>query len=212
MEKRIVSALLLIFVFTHSFAQRDSTAIPGDTLTSDSVNHSPEPFVSFISQIKDSKKVWLQWAVQPGLASDYFTIERNIDGKNFETIAVIRSLQASNRYEFTDEMPTRGMSAYRIRLTNKNGDSFYSDSSSVNIPGSTLVNFYPNPMDNVLIIRSAFAADILITDAMGKNRVTRSIGVGPSVIDVSTLEKGVYLLRISDKASGQQQVEKIVKN
>jgi hypothetical protein len=54
------------------------------------------------------------------------------------------------------------------------------------------VNFYPNPIDNVLIIRSAFAADIFITDAMGNSRVTRSIGVGPSVIDVSTLEKGVY--------------------
>lgn len=212
MVKRIASALLLIFIYTHSFAQQDSTAIPGDTITNDSAIHLPEPFVSFISQIKDSKKVWLQWAVQPGLASDYFTIERNIDGKNFETIAVIRSLQSSNRYEFTDELPTRGVSVYRIKLTNKGGDSFYSDSSSVNIPGSTLVNFYPNPMDNVLIIRSAFAADILITDAMGKNRVTRSIGVGPSVIDVSTLEKGVYLLRISDKASGQQQVEKIVKN
>jgi hypothetical protein len=74
------------------------------------------------------------------------------------------------------------------------------------------VNFYPNPIDNVLIIRTAFAADIFITDAMGKSRVTRSIGVGPSVIDVSTLEKGVYLLRITDKSSGQQQVEKIVKN
>jgi len=211
--KRIGLALLLIILCTQLLAQQDSTSAPGDSITrSDSISHSFEPFTSFISQIKDSKKVLLQWAVQPGTASDYFTIERNIDGKNFETIAVIKSIQASNKYEFTDEMPTRGNSTYRIRLTSKGGNSFFSDSVSIMIPGSSLVSFYPNPMDNVLIIRSTFAADVLITDAMGKNRVSRSIGVGPSVIDVSTLEKGVYLLRISDKVSGQQEVDKIVKN
>ena len=207
MERRIVSCLLLIFLYSHLPAQQDSTSLPDDT-----INRLLDPFNSFILQVRDSKKVLLQWAVQPGVESEYFTIEKNIDGKNFETIAVIKSLHTINRYEFTDEMPTRGNSTYRIRLTARNGDSFFSDSSSVNIPGSSLVNFYPNPMDNVLIIRSTFTADILITDAMGKSRVSRIIGVGPSVIDVSTLEKGVYLLRITDKVSSQQQVEKIIKN
>jgi hypothetical protein len=82
----------------------------------------------------------------------------------------------------------------------------------MNLPGSTLISFYPNPADNVLIIRSAFTADILITDGLGKPRISRNVGVGPSIIDVSTLEKGVYLLRITDRATSQQQVEKLVKN
>jgi hypothetical protein len=206
--KRILSVLLLICIFSRSFAQQQDTVNASvDTLT-----HINNPFASFVLQVKDSKKVLIQWSVQPGLSPDYFNIEKNIDGKNFETIAVIKSNSQSNSYEFSDEMPTRGNSAYRVKFTTTTGDSFYSDTSLVNIPGSSLVNFYPNPMDNVLIIRSAFAADLLITDALGKSRVNRTIGVGPSVIDVSTLEKGVYLLRISDKSSGQQQVEKIVKN
>src|SRR5689334_20589026 len=208
MKRRIASALLFLCIYSHSFAQQQDSAIS----PIDSVGHINSPFISFVLQVKDSKKVLLQWSIQPGLRSDYFNIEKNIDGKNFETIAVIKSNASSNVYEFTDEMPTRGNSAYRIKYTTITGENFFSDTSSVNIPGSSLVNFYPNPMDNVLIVRSAFAADLLITDALGKNRVSRSIGVGPSVIDVSTLEKGVYLLRISDKASGQQQVEKIVKN
>jgi hypothetical protein len=208
MTKRIVSALLLTCIYLHSFAQQQDTTISRvDTLSS--INN---PFVSFILQVKDSKKVLIQWSLQPGLSPDYFNIEKNIDGRNFETIAVIKSNNSSNVYEFTDEMPTRGTSAYRVKFASTSGHTFFSDTASVNIPGSSLVNFYPNPMDNVLIVRSAFAADLLITDALGKSRVSRSIGVGPSVIDVSTLEKGVYLLRISDKSTGQQQVEKIVKN
>jgi len=204
----ILLALLLIFLYSHSFAQQQHTV----NAPVDSLSHTNNPFVSFILHVKDSKKVLLQWSVQSGFSPDYFNIEKNIDGKNFETVAVIKSTNQSNAYEFTDEVPTRGNSAYRIKFTTIAGDSFYSDTSSVYIPGSSLVNFYPNPMDNVLIVRSAFAADLQITDALGKSRISRTIGVGPSVIDVSTLEKGVYLLRISDKASGQQQVEKIVKN
>jgi hypothetical protein len=209
MEKRMGQVLLLLFLCTGSFAQQeDTTSIKVDAST----YHLNNNFSSFSLQLKDSKKVLLQWAIQSAVASDYFSIERNVDGKNFETIGVIKSHPASNNYEFTDEIPTRGNSLYRIRMTDKKGESVYSDSSPINIPGSSFISFYPNPMDNVLIIRCAFAAELAITDALGKARVTRTIGVGPTVIDVSTLEKGVYLLRISDKSNGQQQVEKIIKN
>ena len=154
----------------------------------------------------------LQWSIQPGMLADYFSIERNVDGKNYETIGVIRSADQALKYEFTDEIPNRGNSLYRIRYAHKSGSVYFSDSILVDIPGSTLISFYPNPVDNVLIIRSAFPADILITDGVGKARISRGIGVGPSIIDVSTLEKGVYLLRITDKVTSQQQVEKIIKN
>jgi len=150
--------------------------------------------------------------VQPGLRTDYFTIEKNVDGKSFETIGVIKSTDGTIRYEFTDEIPTRGNSLYRIRFTSKDGSSIQSDSLAVNLPGSAFFSYYPNPVDNVMIIRSAFTADIVITDGLGKTRISRSLGTGPTVIDVSALEKGVYLLRITDKLTNQQQVEKILKN
>ena len=209
MEKRIAHALLLLLISTCVFAQgRKASRKPPDTVVTEFSN----PFISFQLQSRDSKKVFLQWVVQPRMSADYFSVERNVDGKTYETIGVIKSVEISGKYEFTDEIPTRGNSLYRIRFTNKAGTNFYSDSIEVNIPGSTLISFYPNPVDNVLIVRSAFHADLLITDGLGTPRITRTIGVGPSIIDVSTLEKGVYLLRITDKITSQQQVEKILKN
>ena len=209
MKWKIAHALVLLLISICGFAQgRKTSAKPPDTVITEFEN----PFTSFQLQTRDSKKVHLQWAVQPGMSADYFSIERNIDGKNFETIGVIKSSESSIKYEFTDEIPTRGSSFYRIRFTNKSGTNFFSDSTEVNIPGSSLISFYPNPADNVLIIRSAFHADLLITDGLGKPRISRTIGVGPSIIDVSTLEKGVYLLRITDKNTNQQQVEKLLKN
>ena len=206
MEKIIVQAFLLLIMSSGVLAQ--STSKDSDSI----IVRSDNPFTSFLLQTRDSKKVFLQWTLQSGMSPDYFSIEKNIDGKNYETIGVIRSVDQGIKYEFTDEIPTRGNSLYRIKFTNKSGIVHYSDSIEVNIPGSSLISFYPNPADNVLIIRSAFYADVLITDGMGKARISRSIGVGPSIIDVSTLEKGVYLLRITDKVTSQQQVEKILKN
>jgi len=209
MEKRVVQALLLLLIWSGLFAQSpDSSSKATDPL----LNRPDNPFASFQLLARESKKVILQWAVQPGISPDYFSIERNIDGKNYETIGVIKSADHSSRYEFTDEIPTRGTSLYRIRLTNKKGESLFSDSLEIHIPGSTLISFYPNPADNVLIIRSSYQADLIIADGMGKSRISRTIGVGPSIIDVSTLEKGVYLLRITDKQNSQQQVEKFLKN
>jgi hypothetical protein len=209
MEKIIAQAFLLSLMSICALAQgRKTSSKAPDTIVTEFKN----PFSSFQLQTKESKKVFLQWAVQPGMSADYFSIERNADGKNFETIGVIKSAESAIKYEFTDEIPTRGSSFYRIRFTNKAGIYFFSDSIELNLPGSSLVSFYPNPADNVLIIRSSYHVDLLITDGFGKARISRIIGVGPSIIDVSTLEKGVYLLRITDKATSQQQVEKIIKN
>ena len=200
---------MLLLISVTAFAQTpDTTSDDEDSV----IIRFNNPFTSFSLQSRESKKVFLQWTVQPGLMSDYFSIERNVDGKNYETIGVIKTIPGASKYEFTDEIPTRGNSLYRIRMTFKGGGSYPSDSVEVNIPGSALISFYPNPVDNVLIIRSSFTGDILISDGMGKARISRNIGVGPSIIDVSTLEKGVYLLRITDKLTNQQQVEKIVKN
>jgi Secretion system C-terminal sorting domain len=213
MEKQIVQAFLLLLFSTGLFAQgRESSSKEPDSINNSIGPWVEYPFTSFQLQTRDNKKIILQWAMQPGISPDYFSIERNIDGKNYETIGVIKSVAKAVKYEFTDEIPTRGISLYRIKCTAKGAGHYFSDSIEVNIPGSSFISFYPNPADNVLIIRSAFHADILITDGIGKARISKSIGVGPSIIDVSTLEKGVYLLRITDKVTSQQQVEKILKN
>lgn len=116
------------------------------------------------------------------------------------------------RYEFTDDVPFQGSSLYRIRYTDKEGTHTYSDSASLHKSGLSFFSFYPNPVDNVLIIRAEAASEMAVTDGFGKQRIARSIGTKPSIIDVSGLEKGVYLLRVTNKTTGQQQAEKFIKN
>jgi Secretion system C-terminal sorting domain len=196
----LISPLLL-------FAQVDGDIISTDTA---SAPITATPFISFQAQTRDNK-IFIQWQVGKDSA-EYFTIEKSIEGKIYETIGVLKCTENLLKYEFADEFPSRGQAYYRVRYTAKNGVESYSTPVTVLMPGSTFFRFYPNPADNLLIIRAEGPVELQIADGFGKQRISKSLGSGPQVIDVSFLEKGVYILRITDKSTGRQQLEKFLKN
>lgn len=195
----LLSPLLLL-------AQADGNAIATDTFLSPTAARA---FTSFQAQIRDNK-ISIQWEVDKDSA-EYFTIERSVEGKTYETIGILKAENAL-KYEFADELPSRGQVFYRIRFTAKNGTELYSQPVTVLVPGATFFKFYPNPADKLLILRADGPVDVQIVDGFGKQRITKSLSGGPQVIDVSFLEKGVYILRITDKVSGRQQFDKFLKN
>ena len=72
--------------------------------------------------------------------------------------------------------------------------------------------FYPNPTDKLLIIRTGHAIDVQILDASGASRLTRQIQAGIQIINVSSLEKGNYVLKVADRESNRVVSEQLVKN
>jgi hypothetical protein len=196
--------LLLPFLL---LAQTDGNTIATDTFLSPVSNTA---FISFQAQTRD-KKIFIQWEVGKDSA-EYFTIERSAEGKTYETIGILKALEHSFKYEFADELPSRGQAFYRIRFTAKNGTELYSQPATVLVPGASFFKFYPNPADKLLILRAEGSVEMQIVDGFGKQRITKSLGAGPQIIDVSFLEKGVYILRITDKVSGRQQFDKFLKN
>ena len=80
------------------------------------------------------------------------------------------------------------------------------------IAGDITFKFYPNPVDNVLIIRSETALDIQIIDATGKSRLSQTNVSGLHTINVSTLEKGVYVIRVLNRLSNTVVQDRLLKN
>ncbi|HKP31941.1 MAG TPA: T9SS type A sorting domain-containing protein [Chitinophagaceae bacterium] len=210
MIKRIgqLCLLLLISVTTLFAQQPDSTMSASDDSLTKIVD---QIFNSFQVDLLN-KKVRLVWSIHVDSTADYFAIERNSNGKNFETIGVIKSASDLTKFEYMDELPVRGTSIYRIRFTNKDGVNRYSTAQNILLPGTAIFSFYPNPVDNVIILRCDSPVDVQVTDGLGKQRISKSLPNGPSIIDVTTLEKGAYLIRVTDKTSGAQQSEKFLKN
>jgi hypothetical protein len=181
-------------------AQR--SAVPGD----DSV------FTGVSAEVKDPGKVFLQWNVSHVSEGDYFIIERSGDGSSYETIGALRREGNGDHYELTDIAPPNGTDLYRIRYNGQDGHLIYSKTMQVSLSGAVDFKFYPNPADKLLIIRTAHFVNIQVVDATGVVRLARRLPAGIQVINISSLEKGVYILRVADKESNRIISNQLLKN
>lgn len=78
--------------------------------------------------------------------------------------------------------------------------------SSVGVVPETNINLrvFPNPVTNELQILGGQAGTIHLFDIMGRERMTATMageGVGPTTLDVSSLEPGIYFLRVGNQST-----------
>ena len=205
---RILLSIYVSFLALASYSQSPSEWIsPSDVVLED-----PNRVISELSsRITENSKIILSWLVT-GSLPDFFAIERSDNGKSFEVVSVLSNLNAQKVFQWTDDVPRKGKSFYRIRYAFKDGDSLYSRTIPVSLAGYVAFKFYPNPVDHVLIIRSDAPLDVMISDANGRLRISESRVQGLHTINVSSLEKGVYLLRIVNKLTNMLTQEKLMKN
>ncbi|MFM9910217.1 MAG: T9SS type A sorting domain-containing protein [Chitinophagaceae bacterium] len=161
--------------------------------------------------VRDNSKVILSWKA-PTTVFEFFSVERSCNGKEFETIGVLKQLSGHSKIEWIDEQPARGKNQYRIRFSRLNGTFLYSGTITTQVGGTVSFRFYPNPADNVLIIRSEQTIDLLIVDGNGKFRISQNQFSGLKMLNISSLEKGIYILHIYNKQSNLHFQEKLVKN
>ena len=162
-----------------------ATAITGDrvqfdnlTLTNDGYytlgtrNYFTSPLpITLISFEAIAKKdfVSLTWITASEKNNAYFTIERSQTGENFEAIAKINGAGTSSRnnaYDYRDAQPFTGLSYYRLKQTDYNQQSSYSENVVVEINASDeRFTIFPNPNNGFfkLKIPDSFVKEILVT-------------------------------------------------
>jgi hypothetical protein len=204
---------VLLSIYVSFLALASYSQSPTEWLSpSDAVMEDPNRIINDLSsRITENSKIILSWIVK-GALPEFFAIERSDNGKSFEVITVLNNLARQNIFQWTDDVPKKGRSFYRIRYSYHNGDSLYSRTIPVVIAGFTAFKFYPNPVDHVLIIRTEAPLDVMISDATGRLRISEARIQGLHTINVSSLEKGVYLMRVINKLTNVMSQEKLVKN
>ena len=168
------------------------------------------------------------WSTASEINNDYFTIERSINGIQFEELHRISGAGNStiiNKYEDADAHPFAGTSYYRLKQTDYDGRFTYSAIKSVDIiaTGFNQLNLkitavFPNPFSEKLTVafESKVAAEIKIrlinstgqiefeeyfNAALGNNEYNFS--------DKTGLKPGVYIFEIeSDGAKDSKRVIK----
>ncbi|KYP14456.1 T9SS type A sorting domain-containing protein [Flavihumibacter sp. CACIAM 22H1] len=156
-------------------------------------------------------KVLLRWELASSRRGGYANVERSSFREGpYEVLGVIR--QDSVMARFTDEQPLKGRNYYRLNWILEDGSRFLSNTVLANLAGDMTCKFYPNPVDNVLIIRSEQALDLVLSDANGKIRLSLKLQPGLQTVDVSNLDKGLYIITLTQLESGRILTEKLMKN
>jgi len=179
----------------------------GSTITGvGPVSTGPVELLSFNAQVKGDN-VEIVWATLTEQDNDFFTIERSADGINFHPIAKIPGFGTTSlrqNYQYTDETPLIGVSFYRLKQTDFDGQFEIFDAEFVQYTDIEQITIFPNAVNKgneVRIITGAFSQEKLmftIYNLEGKI-VSQASNIGDftNIHINANMDSGIYILNVS---------------
>jgi hypothetical protein len=159
------------------------------------------------------ENVAITWTTASETNNDYFTIERSIDGVNFESLIEVDGAGNSNQalhYKTTDLSPFEGQSYYRLKQTDFDGKFAYSEIRSVDFihqVGTTNWTLFPNPTSlNGIYINTIEDDDRILSiklfDLSGKVLHQQTLTINQQTssyfINFDGISTGIYMLELND--------------
>lgn len=184
------------------------------TLGSIESNALPITLISFEAKANENNQVEVIWATAEEIDNSFFTIERSVDGINFEAVGFEEGAGNSStilEYSFVDYEPLEGISYYRLKQTDFNGEFDYSEVSRVAVytEESIIHKVVPNPVTRGENFRVIYPVEteqnvrVSIANANGITTYNQIVRVQPEdgeiVVNTSRLSKGLYFIQIIDQ-------------
>lgn len=144
--------------------------------------------------------VELFWETESEANSDRFEIERSGNGNDFVRIGSTPAKGNSSDlhyYRYPDSEPLNGISYYRLKMIDLNGNSRYSSIIS-NKLNKTEIQIVPNPNNGSFLVSGLIGVNKLeLFDLHGK--MLQSKESNEEIVSFETTQKsGIYVLRISN--------------
>jgi hypothetical protein len=152
------------------YTRNDATINPSPPL--------PVQLTSFQAVLQNEYQSVLRWTTASELNSDYFVVERSVDGVNFYEVgrkAAAGASTLSRAYELRDPSPLTGVTYYRLRQVDTDKKTAYSQVVTLapSAREAAQANVYPNPVAGAGNGRLALRG---LTDQKVVVRVTDMLG------------------------------------
>ena len=182
----------------------------------------PIELLSFNAIAENNKLVRTEWSTASEINNDYFLIQRSKNAHDYEIIGQMDGAGNSNtvlNYVFYDNEPYTGISYYRLKQVDYNGQFTYSDIRSVYIGTINIISIYPNPASDFIQYEvgseAGGAVTITLYDVLGREvfskEETISAGIFKEKISTVGFSSGNYLLRITNGNKEKTQKQFVVK-
>jgi len=180
--------------------------------------YSPLPVtLLYFNTISTNRSVLVKWATATEVNSDYFNIQRSVDGLNFNDIGTIEASGVSStrkEYVFTDELAQSGRSYYRLKAVDIDGYTEYFKISTVEVKFDEKKEMAvsPNPIENdelkvsfnFSINENAYAS---VVDISGTEAMSFQFN-SPSFHTPLNLKPGIYFIKV--QAAGTMFISRMV--
>ncbi|MBO0952461.1 T9SS type A sorting domain-containing protein [Fibrella forsythiae] len=166
----------------------------------------PVELLSFKVSLTPSSQVRIDWETASELNSSRFTIERSRDLINIDDVADVDAsgtMQGRKSYVAYDKAPLSGVSYYRIKQIDRDGQSEVFRWLPITYIPDNFVAVFPNPGAGDYIrveLAASEPASVRLFDLLGRNITVTSHQTEPAKLTVqpaSVLPAGSYLLSIN---------------
>ncbi|WP_020529346.1 T9SS type A sorting domain-containing protein [Flexithrix dorotheae] len=167
----------------------------------------------YFKGFKNKDNIEIEWATTQEINNDYFTIERSFDGKNWETLNMVAGKGNSHelvKYNVIDANPGSPLNYYRLKHTDLDGGTFFSEIICVHFNQSILSTLlvYPNPTNGEINLTGLPSAENVLSIQLTKLSGEVVFATNPNQLSGSifkldlnnfNLRKGIYLINIITK-------------
>lgn len=166
----------------------------------------PVSITSFTGTAINKKQSLLKWTTSFEQNNKQFTVEVSQDGIRFTPLAIVASKGNSSsdqQYEYLHERPATGMNWYRLKQTDLDDQSKFSNVLSILIDnGQNSAYLYPVPAKDQLTVHfGSVVSNTRIELLTADMRILRQEAVSNLTIkkdiSVSGLPAGIYFVRVS---------------
>lgn len=174
----------------------------------------PIELLNFEAIALNKEAVLLEWQTASETNNNYFSIERSRDGVEWEWVENVDGAGNSTSllsYSTVDTSPYIGLSFYRLKQTDLNGQFSYSEISQVNLSRmeQSAVKVFPNPATDLITIRGNEYEidDISIFNGLGEDVTSlahfkrQERDKETVVVALSELTRGLYMIKTRNTAS-----------
>lgn len=151
-----------------------------------------------------NKEIMIRWSTASETNNDYFTVQRSIHGTDWSDVGTEKGAGNSSmilNYVLVDESPNNGINYYRLKQTDYDGKYSYSDIVAITFKNNPGIALFPNPASEFIFLRGIDKEDYMVKLYTTLGEVVFAER-NTSVIDIKSMEKGMYLLVITAPDGG----------
>ncbi|MCP4438885.1 MAG: T9SS type A sorting domain-containing protein [Aureispira sp.] len=154
----------------------------------------------YFSTVLEGKSISVSWATASETNNDFFVVERSLDALTWEDLITIDGAGTSSTtryYSVLDDEPEFGISYYRLKQTDFDGTTSYSDINSIENNKNKSIVVYSTPFAKTLIAEGHSIGNnaFFMSNSLGQRiPIIYKARTNKITFNLEDLNQGIYII------------------